>query len=196
MQITVELSLFGVIQRTGSRLCRKFVNSTAVGVGELHGEEIPGNIRGDLGLVRFDDASQNRRLSILGKDLGTHASSTTLSSHTSVDGWRTLAHIHSSEYDERRDLGTVDRCSLWAMLLLSLQLSIATAFLVLFWSRSRGDRMFESSRSDWQPAKLFIFKYFALFTARNGRSKSIGHNHQNGFLSYVLIYTTDVRSGR
>ena len=52
MQITVELGFFGASQRTSSCLCRKFVNSIPVGVRELHGEEIPGNIRGDLGLVR------------------------------------------------------------------------------------------------------------------------------------------------
>ena len=85
MQITVELAFFGASQRTSTCLCRKFVNSIPVGSRELHGEEIPGNIRRDLGLVRLDDASQNRRLSILGKDLGTHATSTTLSSHTSFE---------------------------------------------------------------------------------------------------------------
>lgn len=108
MQITVELGFFGASQRTSSCLCRKFVNSIPVGVRELHGEEIPGNIRGDLGLVRLDDASQNRRLSILGKDLGTHASSTTLSSHTSFDklgGW----HIRSSESDKRRGETPIER---------------------------------------------------------------------------------------
>src|ERR1700691_4138255 len=92
MQITVEFAFFGASQRTSSCLCRKFVNSIPVGVRELHGEEIPGNIRGDLGLVRLDDASQNRRLRILCNDLGTHASSTTSSSHISfdeLDGWRT-----------------------------------------------------------------------------------------------------------
>lgn len=138
MQITVELGLFGVSQRTGSRLCRKFVNSIAVGVGQLHGEEIPGNIRGDLGLFRFDDASQNRGLSILCNDLGTHASSTTSSSHTSfdeLDGWRTsvLLSIRAARPRHRRSLFTMGD----AIALLPLQLSIATAFLVLFWSRGR-----------------------------------------------------------
>jgi hypothetical protein len=130
MQITVELSLFGVSQRTSSCPCRKFVNSIAVGVGELHGEQIPGDVRGDLSLVRFDDASQNRRLSILCNNLGTHASSTTLSSHISFDeleGW----HIRSSEYTSGDNSAPVERCSLWKILL-PLQLAIATAFLVLF----------------------------------------------------------------
>src|SRR5258706_2795059 len=85
MQIAVEFSLFGVSQRTRLCLCRKFINPITVSVGELHREQISGNIRSNLSRVRFDDASQNRRLTILCKDLGTHTSSTTLSSHISAE---------------------------------------------------------------------------------------------------------------
>ena len=104
MEITVELSSFAVSQRTSSRSSRKFVNSSAVGVRELHGEEIPGNVGGDLAFVRFDDASQNRRLRVLCKDLGTHANSTTLSSHISFDELDGR-HIRSLESYKRRDPG-------------------------------------------------------------------------------------------